>query len=237
MPAGSGLTQLRLFRTPPPIKRATDVHAISIPAGAFTGDFYFTHRYADRLWFAVGDVAGKGLPAALIMAMIQEELEHRLQSCVITACDPSATTRRLHEFLRPNLPQSRFATAVIGHLHDNGTLVVTNAGHPPALIRRRDGSVEEIGSNGPVLGLLPSAEWCSTTRTLARGESVLLYTDGVIESRDHRGEEFGVARLKRGFARAAAAISAREIADSVARAVRRHSEKNEDDLTMVVVRR
>src|SRR5215472_14809042 len=89
-----------------------DVHAISIPARTFTGDFWLTHRAADRLWFAVGDVAGKGLPAALVMAMIQEELERQV------LCDPAATMRRLDRFLRPLLPQNKFATVVIGCLCD-----------------------------------------------------------------------------------------------------------------------
>jgi hypothetical protein len=68
-----------------------DVHAISLPARTFTGDFWFTHRMHDRLWFAIGDVAGKGLPAALVMAMIQEELEHRVGP---RARAPAAIRRR-----------------------------------------------------------------------------------------------------------------------------------------------
>ena len=217
--------------------RAADVAAVSIPAKSFTGDFYLTHRDHDRLWFALGDVAGKGLNAALIMAMIQEELLHRIESCAATKCDPSATTARLHEFLRPNLPQSRFATAVIGHLADDGKLVLTNAGHPPPLIRRHGGLVEEIGSTGPVLGLLPESRWCSTTRKLEKGESLLLYTDGVVEASNPAGEELGIDRLRETFGRAGAATTAREVADAVETAVHRHAGRNEDDLTVLVIRR
>ena len=82
--------QLALFR-PPQSPANVDVHAVSIPARNFTGDFYFTRRHGERLWFALGDVAGKGLNAAVIMAMIQEELEHRIASCARTGCDPAAT--------------------------------------------------------------------------------------------------------------------------------------------------
>ena len=235
--ADSGLSQLALFRPRATKARAADVHAISVPAREFTGDFYLTHRQEDRLWLTVGDVAGKGLRAALVMAMIQEELEHRLQSCAQANCDPSVTARRLHEFLRANLPPTRFATAVIGHLHDNGTLLLANAGHPPALIRRRDGSIEEISSTGPVIGLLPVADWKSTSRVLGRGESLLLYTDGVVELRCRSGEEFGVERLKEVFSAAGAARNARDIANAVRASVRRYAEVNEDDLTLVVVRR
>src|SRR2546430_11080071 len=88
-----------------------DVHAISLPARTFTGDFWFTHFAGDRLWFALGDVAGKGLPAAIVMAMIQEELEHRITSCARAGCDPATTMKRLHQFLKPLLPPNPFATA------------------------------------------------------------------------------------------------------------------------------
>ena len=93
MPALRGLSA-----AVPPI---VTIEAISRPARTFTGDFYFTHRTDDRLWLAHGDVAGKGLPAAIVMAMIQEELEQRIASCAETACDPSRTMQRLHEFLAP----------------------------------------------------------------------------------------------------------------------------------------
>ena len=135
----------RNHETPRPRSRETaqprfDVHAISVPARTFTGDFWFTHRTDDRLWFALGDVAGKGLPAALVMAMIQEELEHRIASCARAGCDPATTMQRLHAFLKPLLPSNRFATAVIGWLRDDGALTLVNAGHCPPILLRSDGA-------------------------------------------------------------------------------------------------
>src|SRR5260370_38705448 len=124
-----------------------------MPARAFTGDFYFIHGATDRLWFALGDVAGKGLPAALVMAMIQEELEHRIASCARTACDPSVTMTRLHAFLKPLIASNKFATAIIGHLHDDGTLQIANAGHCPPMIVRADGGMESTDSTGPLWGI------------------------------------------------------------------------------------
>jgi len=180
-----------------------DVEAISRPARTFTGDFYFTHRAEDRLWLAHGDVAGKGLPAAVVMAMIQEELEERIVSCAATACDPAATMARLHEFLLPLMPRNRFATAVIGHLRDDGTLTIANGGHCPPLILRNDGSLEEIASTGPLLGILRNPSWRSYRTHLERGEALVLYSDGVTESlRD--GEELGVPGLREIIARAGA---------------------------------
>lgn len=174
---------------------AVHVQALSRAARTFTGDFFFTHRRNDRLWIALGDVAGKGLPAAIVMAMIQEELEERIASCARTECDPSRTMQRLHEFLVPLLPRNRFATAVIGWLHDDGRLVLANAGHPPPFIVRADRRMEPLHSTGPVLGVLPNSSWQSTSTHLESGDALVLYTDGVSEA-TLGGEEIGVRGLR-----------------------------------------
>ncbi len=202
------------------------IEAISRPARTFTGDFYFTHRADDRLWIAHGDVAGKGLPAAVVMAMIQEELEERVIACAETACDPSRTMQRLHDFLLPLMPRNRFATAVIAHLHDDGTLTIANGGHCPPLILRRDGTIEEVASTGPLLGILPRASWHSYTTHLERGDTLILYSDGVTEStRD--GEELGVRGLRKVVQRVGPS----------AQAIQRELGVIEDDLTLVTITR
>jgi len=229
MPASveSGVTQLALFRRG--LKRAStslDVHAISIPFRAFTGDFYSVHRLGDRLWFALGDVAGKGINAAVVMAMIQEELDR-------TTCDdPSTNMMRLHTFLRPLLPRNRFATAVIGFVRDDGTLAIANGGHCPPLIRRADGTIQQIASTGPILGVLSESQWRTFQTTLQDGESLVLYTDGVIETRSQNGDEFGVQRV----AASLHGESAEEVAQSVINAANHHGTR-EDDLTLLVIRR
>ena len=228
----SSVSQIALF-APRPIATAplADVHAVSLPARTFTGDFWFTHRYGDRLWFAVGDVAGKGLNAAVFMAMIQEELEHRIASCAETRCDPAVTMTRLDAFLRPLLPPNRFATAVIGHLRDDGVLSVANAGHCPPLIARASGAIEEIGSTGPAAGILMKAQWSTCTTRLDSGDTLVLYSDGVIEALGADGQELGVEGVRHALGGYHA--SARETATRVLRAV----EEREDDVTLVVIRR
>jgi len=239
LPAGGRLIQMPLFQAEPVPDRldpgaSIDVHAISIPARGFTGDFYFTHRYDDRLWFALGDVAGKGLPAAVIMAMIQEELEHRIESCAITRCHPSATMQRLHTFLRPLVPRNRFATAVIGHLRYDGTLEIANAGHCPPLIVRA-GRIERVGSTGPILGAFPEAQWKTYETRLAPGDALVLYSDGVLEAQSPDGDDFGIGRIEEALHGAPA--SAGQIADGILSAVNLHSGNvRQDDLTLVVVR-
>ena len=228
MPASleSGVAQLGLFRSTRSIRHSLDIHAISIPFGAFTGDFYSVHRDGDRLWFVLGDVAGKGLSAAVVMAMIQEELER-------TNCDdPAANMMRLHTFLKPLLNRNRFATAVIGFVRDDGSLALANGGHCPPLIVRANGSIEQIASTGPVLGVLSSSQWRTFQTTLAENESLVLYSDGVVETRSANGDEFGVERLSASLH----GKRAEEIARAVVKAVDAHG-RREDDMTLLVIKR
>lgn len=218
----------------PALRRLTgvaEVHAVSRPARTFTGDFYYTHRHEDRLWIAIGDVAGKGLPAAIVMAMIQEELEHRIISCAAADCDPSRTMQRLHEFLLPLLPQNRFATAVIGWLDRDGRLTLANAGHTPPLVLRAKGHIEEIGSTGPIAGVLPNSRWSSVTTTLEEGDALVLYSDGVTEA-SVDGEELGVGGLRQIVTRAPRNARASHIAAALLQEI----PHGDDDLTLVVVR-
>lgn len=211
-----------------------DVHAISIPARTFTGDFWFTRRAGDRLWFALGDVAGKGLPAALVMAMIQEELEQRIHSCARAGCNPATTMQRLHDFLRPLLPRNRFATAAIGWLRDDGLLTLVNGGHCAPLVLRADGRIEAIDSTGPVVGVLERARWTAATLTLGEGDKLLLYSDGVVEATSAEGEEFGQDGIERALP--AHHASAGAVATAIVDAVRRHAaDARADDLTVLVI--
>lgn len=228
---GVAVPQLALFPAFGKRRAAFDVRAVSRPARAFTGDFYVTHRHDDRLWFALGDVSGKGINAAVVMAMIQEELEHRISSCANSGCDPAVTMTRLHEFLRPLLPANKFASAVIGYAADDGRLVIANAGHPSPVIVRRDGSTDLVESTGPVVGILPEARWKSSVRLLERGETLVLYSDGVIEAESPDGAQFGMDGLL-------GTMHTPPTAQAIVEAVDRHEAgRRGDDLTLVVVRR
>jgi phosphoserine phosphatase RsbU/P len=224
---GVSAPQLILFPAHYELRTTYDVRAYSRPARAFTGDFYVTHRHDDRIWFALGDVSGKGINAAVVMAMIQEELEHRISSCANAGCDPATTMARLHEFLRPLLPANKFASAVIGYASDDGRVVIANAGHPSPIILRRDGAIDMVDSTGPVVGILPAAKWRSSVRLMGRGDTLVLYSDGVIEAESPEGCQFGMERL----------IAAARAGD-VVRAVEEHEGGTRtDDLTLVVLRR
>ncbi len=226
--------QFPLFSRAPRISKAdVDVSAISRPARAFTGDFYFVHRQGRTLWVVIGDVAGKGIKAAVIMAMIQEELESDIIDCAMENNDPSVTITRLDLFLRRLLPSNRFATMAVAQIRDDGRLIVANGGHPPLLVARGNGTIETIDSTGPVVGLLPSPHWRSISKPFHRGDALLAYTDGVIEARSPAGEEFGSERLRRLFAKASRARGASVIAETIDSAL----PPQEDDLTIIVARR
>jgi serine phosphatase RsbU (regulator of sigma subunit) len=170
------------------------------------------------------------------MAMIQEELEHRIVSCATAHCDPSTTMMRLHTFLRPLLDSRRFATVVIGNLRDDGLLTIANAGHPSPLIARRDGTIEAIDSTGPVAGLLPASRWCSVQRRLSRGESLLMFSDGLLEAPIADGE-LGSDRIASGFGGAARdSRDARSIVNGVLATAREHDAAFEDDVTLLAIR-
>jgi len=210
------------------------LHAISLPAKTFTGDFWFTHRTPDRLWFALGDVACKGLNAAVVMAMIQEELEHRITSCARAGCDPATTMHRLDAFLKPLLPSNRFATAVIGWLDDNGELTIVNAGHCPPMIVRHNGRIEEIDYTGPVVGIVPNSRWHSTTMMMDPGDLLLLYSDGVIESPSMAGHDFGTDGILQSLPPSS---SPRAVAGAIVAAATHHAAgiAQYDDLTVMVI--
>ena len=222
---------------PPPRRPGWDVHAFSRPARTFTGDFYLTRRAGSGLWLALGDVAGKGLPAAVFMAMIQEKLEESLAGCAARSLRPAQALRRLNGFLLPQLPANRFATAVVARLAGDGTLEIANAGHCAPFIRRREGSLQPIAPTGPVLGVLDDPRWSSITTRLRPAETLLLYSDGLPEAPSARGGEFGMGRIASILAGAAEA-DARGISETMIRAVDDYSGgTRHDDLTVVVARR
>jgi serine phosphatase RsbU (regulator of sigma subunit) len=153
------------------------------------GDFYefFEH---DGTWFAiVGDVTGKGVTAASMTALMRHgaRVASRLEP------HPSAILSRLDEALKLSSRQS-LCTALCLSLHDDH-VVISSAGHPPALVVQRDGTVRQAPTPGPLLGAFEDAEWHEETVPVAPGEVLVLYTDGVVESPGEL-DRFGEQRLQ-----------------------------------------
>jgi sigma-B regulation protein RsbU (phosphoserine phosphatase) len=219
-----------------PLQAPFDLHAVSIPAGSFTGDFYFARQFDHEIWIALGDVAGKGLEAAIFMAMIHEELETRIDSCSRHGCDPSTTMSRLDGVLRDTLPANRFATAVVARLSGDGTLRLSNAGHCPPLLLRTGGSIEELGSTGPALGILAGGRWRTTTTRMEEGDSLFLYSDGLLEAQSIDEEELGLNCI-RSTLQSLRGATARGITTAFRELANGHSGgRRYDDMTLLALR-
>lgn len=213
-----------------------DVHAVLEPARQVGGDLFEVLRLApDRVLVAVGDVSGKGIPAALFMAVVMT----LLRSLARQGHPLETILRQLNDELLEQNPRGMFVTLQC-LLFDLASRRVTcaSAGHHAA-VRMTTGQPPEMTftSSGAVLGLLPAGEIPSESCELQRGDSFVLFTDGVSEAFNADEELFGDERLL-GYLKGSDGRSARDVATGVLDAVRRHagSAPQSDDITVVTIR-
>jgi anti-sigma regulatory factor (Ser/Thr protein kinase) len=147
-----------------------------------------------RLCFAIGDVSGNGVPAALFMAMTKIMVKTRAASDP----SPSSIVTHVNDALSADNDSCMFVTLYLGILNlRDGTLLTTNAGHFPPLLKRRDGRFEWLtAQDGPMVGPMPGIAFKESTIQLAPGDELFFYTDGVTEANNVRRELFGNERLK-----------------------------------------
>jgi serine phosphatase RsbU (regulator of sigma subunit) len=228
--------QARLFPQALPVLRSLDYAGTCLPARAVGGDYYdFLSLGPDRLGLVVGDVMGKGIAAALLMANLQANV----RSQVAFALDePRRLLQSVNQLFCENSPESAFASLFFADYHDpTGALRYVNCGHLSALLVRRDGSVDRLAPTSTVLGLF--RQWdCSVGECRLEPDDLLaLYTDGVTEAFDDAGEEFGEERLVEGLRRYRAR-SPESLLASLLDEVRSFSPREQhDDLTLIVARR
>jgi PAS domain S-box-containing protein len=162
------------------------------------GDFYDLINTGEDRWVCViGDARGKGAEAAAVTALVR----YTIRAVALNDDRPSEVLAALNEAMLQQLPEDRFCTVACATLEpEDGSpgvgVVVSRAGHPPPLVVHVDGSVEEVGCSGRVLGVFPDAEPRDTPLRLIPGEALVLYTDGVTEARSPDGEFFGEGRLR-----------------------------------------
>lgn len=207
--------------------------ASSIPCRTVGGDFFdYIEIGDDRVGFALGDVAGKGPPAALLAAAVQSNFAAQAP----VTSDPADTMTRVNRALLRRAIEARFATMFYGVVTPDGHLSYCNAGQEPPLVIRRD-AIAWLEAGGPVLGLLTMATYEYETVTLEPGDLVVVCSDGVTEARNLAGEEFGRDRLVSVLANAHGARP--EVAlDTLLAAVKKYSEgaAQGDDITALVLR-
>lgn len=211
------------------------VQGISIPAREVGGDFFnYFELPGGNLALLIGDVSGKGLPAALLMACLQATLRARLP----LAGSLSELAEQLDEEIAASTPPELFLTLFVGILNgEEKTLRYVNAGHNTQYALRSNGQLWRLDSTGRPLGLLPGGGYLERCIPLGHGDSIFLYTDGLVETQGGTGEEFGTNRLEGLLASERESSLDRLIAQAES-AVRDHQGSAEalDDATVLVAK-
>jgi serine phosphatase RsbU (regulator of sigma subunit) len=213
-----------------------DISGVTKPANTVGGDFYDVLPQSDgRVVLTLGDVAGKGSPAALLMALLLAAL----RTLVEERLEPAALVARLNIQICRHSPASRFITLVYAIYEPaNGRLTYVNAGQNPPLIRRRDGRFERMHGTGIALGLFEHAEYTAAETRLEPGDLLVFYSDGITEAEDPSGrplEESGLELILESHADKSPSV----IASEVLTAVQSHAHRARfaDDLTILAVKR
>jgi sigma-B regulation protein RsbU (phosphoserine phosphatase) len=211
--------------------------AMNDASRAVSGDFYEvqTRGETGEPVLVIADVSGKGMSASLVAASLDALLMGPIEVGHPTDAICARVSRRLHA----RTPPERYATAIIACLDPKtAVLSYTNAGHNPGLLVRADGASERLDGNGLPLGLFPIAEYERAEVSLAPGDLVVLYTDGITEAANASGEEFGLERLEKvvkTYAREP--LVALAVAIETAVEVFAEERRFADDRTLVILRR
>jgi sigma-B regulation protein RsbU (phosphoserine phosphatase) len=228
--------QQGLFPAKFPQAPNVDIAAKAVPARHVGGDYYDFIEFPDgKIGMIVADVAGKGMPASLLMSSLQARVHVLFES----SDHLGEKVERLNKATAANLPGNRFITFFMGILNPaTGELVYTSAGHNPPVLVRSKGGYETLVASGLVLGILPMAKYEESRITLENGDVLVMFSDGVTEAPDPNDAEYGEERL----ANLVAELSSRpamEIVDAIHKSVGEFTQgaPPADDITVVVTRR
>jgi phosphoserine phosphatase RsbU/P len=234
--------QAQLFPRAAPSLRGLQLAGVCQPARSVSGDYYdFLSISEGAVAFAIGDVAGKGISAALLMAAIQSNMRAQLTATNGNGRDrisTAALVSNLNRQLYANTAPEKYATFFFA-IYDDAERVVTytNAGHLPPLVVRGRG-VERLDVTGTVVGAFPTARYEEQKVALEPGDILVAYTDGMAEPENVYGEMFGEERLQELLERHAGADSDEIIARAMEAVIQwTGSSELQDDMTMLVARR
>lgn len=227
--------QLSLLPTTAPQLSDLDTAGINIPSRNIGGDYFdFIPIVHGHLGIVVADVAGKGIPASLIMASFRAFLRAEIRNNYAIRTIFERVNNLLYEILKPN----QFVTAFYGVLDlARRRFTYSNAGHHPAILLRADGKRRYLKCGGSVLGIFEGASYKEQYVDLIPGDLLILYTDGLVEAENKEGEMFGSKRLEQ-FVRMNANLSAAELCDAIYAETTRFTEDSrlEDDTTIVIAK-
>ncbi|MBN2542922.1 SpoIIE family protein phosphatase [bacterium] len=219
-----------------PVIEGFDFYGTNIPANTVGGDYYDFIRISNRkVAVAIGDVAGKGYPGALLMSNLQAMLRMSVEQELA----PVQIDTKLNKLIFENSPPDKFITFFYGQLDaDKSELNYVNAGHNPPLLFSGENEIKTLTEGGIVLGAFPDFAYIEGNVKIEPGDVVLLYTDGVTETMDQNEEEFGEERLIN-VVRKCLGLSPSEISETVMDELQEFSEGGiqEDDITIVILKK
>ena len=227
--------QARLFPQNLPPMRTLEYAGVCMQARQVGGDYYdFLNLGESRLGLVIGDISGKGIAAALLMANLQANLRSQ---CAVALNQPERLLRTVNQVFRDNTTESAYATLFFGEYDDESRrLQYVNCGHLPALLLRADDSVERLESTATVVGLFEDWDCSIGKRQLFPGDVLAVYTDGVTESFADNGEDFGEHRLI-DVLRRNRRSSPENLIASVLDAVQKFSPREQhDDITVTIAK-
>jgi hypothetical protein len=191
--------QTRLLPANPPAIQGLEIAFATRPANTVAGDYYDvfprvgSDGHSQAYLIAVADVAGKSIPAALLMATVQASLK----TLASTPLSVAELVGRMNQYACTNSQEGRrFTTALVAEFDpQTRTLTYVNAGHNPPILRRVSGAMERLECGGIPLGILEGSQYSSATVSLQPGDWVAMFSDGVVEAENARKEEYGEDRL------------------------------------------
>jgi len=227
--------QTKLFPQTLPSLTTLDYSGTCIQARQVGGDYYdFLDLGQERLGLVVGDISGKGIAAALLMANLQANLRSQ---CAIVSDQPRRFLQLVNRLFYENSIESAYATLFFAEYDDRvRRLRYVNCGHLSALLLRHDGTLERLDSTCTVLGLFKEWDCSIGERLLSSGDTLALYTDGITESFNHAGEEFEEYRLVESLRRHREQCSPLLVASIVDDVNKFSPHEQSDDITLIVAK-
>ncbi len=227
--------QARLLPRKPPHMGSLSYSGLSIPVDRVGGDYFdFLDLGRGYLGLAVGDVAGKGVAAALQMANLQANVRSQ---CAFATDDIAILLRSVNHLFYENTPEAGYASLFFAEYGDRQQrLRYANCGHPPPLLLRTNGAVERLRATATVIGIQEDWDCAVAEVTLGPGDTLMLYTDGVTEARNEAGDEFGERRLAE-LLQAHYRLPASAMLLTIAGTLRQFArDRLKDDVTLVAAR-
>jgi sigma-B regulation protein RsbU (phosphoserine phosphatase) len=218
-----------------PTLKGFDIAGINISSEAVGGDYYdFINIVDNQIGIAIGDVSGKGIGAALIMAAFRASLKAEIRNNYAIR----TIFKKVNSLLYESIERENYVTAVYGVLDTkNRVFTFSNAGHNPPLLFKTDGQVMELVEGGLALGMFADSTYEERPVYINNGDILLFYTDGVTEAQDINDCEFGVDRLKK-LVNESRHHTAGEIINLIVDTVQKYRSSNKqlDDLTLILAK-